>query len=228
MVFVFLMQGAVVAQDAPNQNQPHPHPTGQARFEALVARSHDFEKRHSITVHGADNTAAIQRGVLLEMFFTRFRMVDDVSFAQFALEQVGATGSDVEILKEARSIPAVIPSSDICALLLDGPLAVADGLDIANHVNAVDAEWDRETAAPYQDIIDRLSPRVRANVLQGVDEVAVALVSTNRDHLGMALEDPDLYKTMTTGYCRGERHAIAKRSAVTSQDPISNSLDMAR
>lgn len=225
MALVLSMHGAVVAQGgAPNEGQPGPTPAGQARAEAFFARIQDFQQRHSITVHGGDNPAAMSRGMLLSMFFTRFRSVDDASFAQFALEEVGATGADVDVLKQARNVPAAKPLGDACAILLEGSLADADGLEIANHIVAVEEAVDRDTAAPYLDIIDRLSPRVRANVLQGVDAMAVGLVSTNLDHLGMAHEDPDLYKAMTTGYCRGRRHAAANSSAVTNQDPLINQM----
>jgi hypothetical protein len=222
MALALLGHGAVFAQDEPGR--PQPDPNAQARFEALVAQIQDFQKRHSITVNGAENPAAIQRGVLLEMFFSRFRAVDDVSFAQFALETVGATGSDAEVLKEAQSIPTTKPSGDICARVLDGSLA--DGLDIATVISAFEAESEQDAAAHYQNIIDRLSPRVRANVSQRMDDEVVHISSTNLDHLGMALEDPDLYRTMTKGYCRGQRKANANPSAVRNQSPFSN--DMAR
>lgn len=225
MALVLLMHGAAVAQGgAPSDDQPGPTPAGQARAEAFFARIQDFQQRHSLTVHGGDDSAALPRGTLLRTFFARFRSVDDASFAQFALEEVGATGSDVEVLKQARNVPATKPSGDACAILLEGSLADADGLEIANHIIAFVAESDRATAAPYQDIIDSLSPRVRANALREMDEMAVGWASTNLDHLGMAKEDPDLYKAMTTGYCRGKRHAAANPPAVANQAPLNNQM----
>lgn len=218
MALVLYAQEVALAQDAPS-SQSTPTPSGQARFEALIAEIQDLQKRHTVTVHGADNPSAISRGVRLQMFFAPFRMIDDdLSFAQFALERVGATGSDVEALKNVRNISPVELNSDTCALLLDGSLASAGGLDIANHVIAVEEEWNNKIVARFQLVIDRLSPRVRENVLRGVNEAAAGMVSTNLDHIGMATEDPDLYKTMTTGLCRGHRHATASGPAPSSRD----------
>jgi hypothetical protein len=228
----WLLPGAVFAQGGPASGQPGPTPAGQARADAFFARVQDLQRRHSITIDGRDDPAAIARGTVLRSYFARFRAVDDTSFAQLALEEVGATGSDVEVLKEARtfvrdqqlaapgdllnlsrqSASTSESNGDLCASLLEGSLADADGVEIANHIVALEAESDRATAAPFEDIIDRLSPRVRANVLQGIDEVARGFVSTELDHLGMAHEDPDLYKALRTGLCRGRRIAAATAS----------------
>lgn len=221
-----LVPGTPFAQDAPDPSRRPFAAAGQARFAALVGQIQDFQKRHSITVHGADDLEAMPLGVVYGMYFARFRMDDDTSFAQFALEQLGATGSDVEVLKGVRRAPIATAVVDLCALLLEGPLAGAGGWEVASFIVAAEAHRDRDTAAHYQQVIDRLSPRVRANVLQGISEVARGLSSTNLDHLSMAKEDPDLYKTMITGYCRGKRGASAvarEGSSADSPHPIASS-----
>jgi hypothetical protein len=206
-----LLHGAVFAQSTPNQGQVPPRdPAAQARFDALFASIQDLQKRHMVTVNGSENPGALKRGAVLEMFFGRMGPSDDIAFAQFAAERYGATGQDAEVLKQA-SLGATNkqPSIDICVRVLDGSLP--DGLSIAKYVTAIDEESDKDTAARYQGLIDKLSPRVRANVEQLIRESAVKIGSGNLDHLGMAQEDPDLYKTMMTGLCRGKKAATAAR-----------------
>jgi hypothetical protein len=210
------LPGALFAQEAPDQARRPVDALGQARFAALVAQIQDLQRRHSITVHGADDPGAMPLGIVYSTYFARFRMVDDASFAQFALEEVGATGSDVDVLKGIEKAPVVSPAVDLCADVLEGPFADAGGLEIARHIVAAEASGDRNWAAPYQMIVDGLSPRVRANVLRGIDEVARGLSSTELDHLSMATEDPDLYRTMITGYCRGNRRASVGASKASS------------
>ena len=230
VALVCLVQGAVFAQDAPKQSQPRHDPAAQARFDALVTRIQDFQKRHTITVNGSENPAGLRRGAVLTMLFTRHGPADDTLFAQFALERYGATGADTEMLKEVRDVPDAAkgkPSVDICVRVLDGSLA--DGLSIAKYITEVDEESDRDAVARYQSIIDKLSPRVRANVLQKIDEDVIGISSSNLDHLGMALEDPDLYRTMMTGLCRGKKDALAasrlnSSPAVPNRDRISSDV----
>lgn len=215
------LQGMALAQDA-NRPQPQPTPTSEANFDALVARIQDFQQRHSIEVYGADNPAAVPRGMIVRAFFARFRMIDDDSFAQYALEQVGASGADVETLRQAKGIDQTEKDAQGCSILLTGSLADADGLAIANYIVAAEAESDREAAVAHQQIIDRLSRPVRTRIEQGIDDLARGMVGNNLDHLGMAREDPELYKIMVIGYCRGRTNAVANQAENANGQPAGN------
>jgi hypothetical protein len=211
VALVCLAQGAVFAQDAPKQSQPQRDAAAQARVAALYARILDFQKRHTITVNGSENPAGLRRAAVFATLFPQYGPADDAAFAQYALERYGATGSDTEVLTEARRVSeatAAKPSVDICARVLDGSLS--DGPSIARYITQAEEESDRDAVARYQSILDKLSPRVRANVLQKIAEDVVGMSSSDLDHLGMAREDPDLYRTMMTGLCRGKRERDAR------------------
>jgi hypothetical protein len=220
---VLLAQGAAFAQENPDQSQPRQDPVARARFDALFARIQDFQRRHTIRVNGSENPGALPRGAVLTMFFAQRGPSDDAAFSQFALERYGATGPDAEALKETRDVIAK-PSVDICANVLDGSLS--DGMSIAKYITRVNEESDRDVVVRYQGIFDKLSPRVRANVLQKIDEYAVGVSGADLDNLGMAQEDPDLYKTMMNGLCRGKKNALAASPPTslttgTNHDPVS-------
>jgi len=199
IISMFFVPSLVFAQ------QRTPDPAAQERFLALVARMEDLRERHTIHASGAENPHA----AVVRMFFQQGGPPDDVAFAQFAQARYGATGSDTEVLKETRRRPpsSAMPSVDICARILDGSLL--DGMSIANYITQTKDDKDRADEAYYQRILDRLSPRVRANVLQRMTEELDGMSSGDLDHLGMAQEDADLYKTMMTSLCRGKKAAAA-------------------
>ena len=213
---VLLVQCAVFAQDELPQSRPSQDPVAQARGAALFATIQEFQRRHTITVNGSENPGGLRRGGVLTVVFAQRGPNDDAAFAQFALERYGATGPDAEALKAARDVVAQ-PSVDICARVLDG--SFSDGLSIAKYITQVDEESDRDVVVRYQSIFDKLSPRVRANVLQKIDEEVVGVSGGELDHLGMAQEDPDLYKVMMTGLCRGKKSAVSSTANMLRQTP---------
>lgn len=117
--------------------------------------------RTNIRVAGSENPAALRRRAVLRMLFPQYGPADGAAFAQFALERYGATGSDVEVLKEARLVSdaaSAKPSVDICVRVLDGSLS--DGLSIAKYITQVNDESDRAAETRYQRILDKLRDAV--------------------------------------------------------------------
>jgi hypothetical protein len=211
-VALLFLRETAFAQNAP--------PAQQANLPPIVARVMDFERRHEYTVEGKDNPAALDRGAVLSMFFGhQSGPADDAAFAQLALEHFGATGADTETLKEARALThAPRPASvDTCARVLDGSLP--DGMSIAKYITKVNQDSDRAIAAPYQAVIDKLSPAVRANVLRAIDEEMAGMGGGGLDHLGAAQDDPELYQMLMRGRCLGAKHA---REIRQQQQPEGN------
>jgi hypothetical protein len=207
------VQSGVLAQESPT---PRPSPTAQARFESLVAQIQEFQRRYTTHRRGSDHPEAFRYGSMLTSMLAYGGPADDVGFAQFVLERYGATGADVEVLKEARDASAAAraggaaydPDADHCTRLLDGSLR--DAIDVARYIIELDERPEREAADRNRSFLAELSPPVRATVLQRIDEQTANVVSSNLDHLAMAIVDPDLYVTMVTGYCRGKQHALAR------------------
>ena len=138
------------------------------------------------------------------MFFSRGLPTDDAALASAALGRFGAVGADVAVLKEAQQVGSTKPPPvDICARLLDGSLP--DGLSMAKFVAKTNDDAEQDTVGRYQRVIDKLSPRVRATVMQKYAEEASMMSSGTNDHVGMAQEDPELYKFGMTSACRGRK-----------------------
>ena len=203
---VFLVQGAAFAQGAPTKPTPEQQQAAQQRFAAQIEKFMALQERHTTKVDGAINAAGLRRGEALTLFFTHGLPNDDAALAKAALERFGATGADVAVLKEASQVRSQAPPPvDTCARLLDGSLP--DGLSMAKFVAKTRDDAEADTAQRYQSVIDKLSPRVRANVLQKYNEEAAAVSSSTIDHVGMAQEDPELYKLGMTSACRGRKSA---------------------
>lgn len=207
------VQSGLLAQEPPT---PRPSPTAQARFESLVAQIQEFQRRYTVHRRGSDHPEAFRYGSMLTSMLAYGGPADDIGFAQFALERYGATGADVEVLKKARDAAVAAQSggvagnsgTDHCTRLLDGSLR--DAIDLAQYIIEQNEGPERDAAARNHGFLDKLSPPVRATVLQRVDEQTANMVSSELDHLAMAVVDPDLYVTMVTGYCRGKQHALAR------------------
>ena len=211
-----LLPALLLAQERPQDQTP------QERGAAVFARVQALMARHTVTVHGVENPNGIPRGQLLRLFFSRLSLQapsDDVSFAQFALDSFGATGSDTDLLSAVAHNTGVEKArvkSDICERVLDGSLP--DGLSIAKYVTAADEKEVRDDETYYQAILDKLSPTVRDTVIRRAVVEGVAKVdSTTLDHMGMASEDPDLYKVAMTGICRGKKSAVSSTANVLEQ-----------
>jgi hypothetical protein len=192
MSLLVLVQGAAIAQGVPPTPTQAPPP--------MVQRMLDLEQRHQTTISGAN----ARPGQALAMFFTMHAPADDNAFAQFALERYGAAGADTETLKQARGLaqPAV---TDLCMRILDGSLP--DGMSIAKYIVKANDDYDQQIAASYHAaVIDKLSPRVRANVLRKIDEDSAGIAGSEFDHIAAAQDDPELYKMLVRGRCSGAKH----------------------
>jgi len=201
IALICLVQGASFAQDAP---KPSP------QFMAMLAQWQDLQARHTIHRQGADTSRAAK----LEMLFAQAGPADDAAFTEFAAARYGATGKDAEVLKEARA-PRSGANADVCAPILDDSLP--DGMSVAKYLKRIHEEGEQAEVARYQGIINRLSPRVQANVEQRINEEVAGLSSADLDHIAMAQENPELYKTMTKSMC------AAKKAAISSTPPDASS-----
>jgi hypothetical protein len=221
MKTIILMLGLTVMSDALAQETltPRNSASSRLRFEYLLAEIQNFERRYTIRLRGAEHPEVFRHGVILTSVLAYGGPSDDIGFAQFALEQYGASGDDVEVLKMAREAAAAASagsaeqaaSVDHCARLLEG--AFRDGVALAQYIVEQNERPTREAAIRNRSFLDRLSPPVRGNVLRRVDERVADVASSNLDHLTMATVDPDLYVTMVTGYCRGKQHALERLRA---------------